>query len=153
MTIFLFLRRLLRVSIWGLLFDERMGLTATDWLLNCCWSSLAQWLLVPGPAGFMTIFYCLTDLGAFKRHISLITTTLIQSSDFLLLLASTVVHEFEPRGIHGLVYIRSKSVCMFGNGTSYETRDEVCLSGFSPLLTYWLTDSLTHSLTHSLADG
>jgi hypothetical protein len=29
-------------------------------LINCCWSSPAQSLLVPSPAGLMTIFYCLT---------------------------------------------------------------------------------------------
>jgi hypothetical protein len=34
--------------------------------VNCCWSSPAQWCLVPSPAGPMTIFYCLTALGAFR---------------------------------------------------------------------------------------
>jgi hypothetical protein len=38
----------------------------TDWLLNCCWPSPAQWFFVPSPAGLMTIFYSLTALGAFR---------------------------------------------------------------------------------------
>jgi hypothetical protein len=34
--------------------------------LTCCWPSPTQWFLVPSPTGIMTIFYCLTALGAFK---------------------------------------------------------------------------------------
>jgi hypothetical protein len=41
--------------------------TMTDWLLNFCWPSPAQWLLVPSPTGLATIFYCLTNLGAFRQ--------------------------------------------------------------------------------------
>jgi hypothetical protein len=37
-----------------------------DWLLNSCWSSPAQWFLVPSPMGLTTIFYTLTALGAFR---------------------------------------------------------------------------------------
>jgi hypothetical protein len=35
------------------------------WLLNCCWLLPTQWFLVLSPTGLMTIFYCLTALGAF----------------------------------------------------------------------------------------
>jgi hypothetical protein len=34
--------------------------------VDCCWSSPAQWFLVASPTGLMTIFYCLTALGAFR---------------------------------------------------------------------------------------
>jgi hypothetical protein len=37
----------------------------SDWLTDCCWPSPAQWFLVPSPTGLMSIFYCLTALGAF----------------------------------------------------------------------------------------
>jgi hypothetical protein len=30
--------------------------------INCCWSSPAQSLLVPGPVGLMTIFFCIPTL-------------------------------------------------------------------------------------------
>jgi hypothetical protein len=34
--------------------------------VNCCWSSPVQSFLVSSPAGFMTIFYCLTALGVVR---------------------------------------------------------------------------------------
>jgi hypothetical protein len=43
-----------------------LGWLPFGWLLNCCWHSPAQWFLVPSPTGLMTIFYCLTALGAFR---------------------------------------------------------------------------------------
>jgi hypothetical protein len=39
----------------------------TGWLLNRCWLSPAQWLLVPSPLGFMVIFYCLDGSGSLCR--------------------------------------------------------------------------------------
>jgi hypothetical protein len=39
-----------------------------DWPLNVCWSSPAQWSLVPSPTGLKTLFYCLTALGALQTH-------------------------------------------------------------------------------------
>jgi hypothetical protein len=38
----------------------------TDWMLSCCWPLPAEWSLVPSPMGIMTIFFCLTALGAFR---------------------------------------------------------------------------------------
>jgi hypothetical protein len=57
----------------GLLFDEGRGrpfyvgatFVASDWLLNCCWPSSAQWFLVPSPIRLMAIF-CLTALETFQ---------------------------------------------------------------------------------------
>jgi hypothetical protein len=40
--------------------------TCTDWPVNCCWSSPAQWFLVPSPTGITTLFYCLTALRSFR---------------------------------------------------------------------------------------
>jgi hypothetical protein len=40
---------------------------ALDWSVgwvNCCWSSPAQLFLFPDPEGLVTIFFCLTTLGA-----------------------------------------------------------------------------------------
>jgi hypothetical protein len=34
------------------------------WLLNCCWSSTAHWYFVSSSTRLVTIFYCLTALGA-----------------------------------------------------------------------------------------
>jgi hypothetical protein len=43
----------------------------TDWLmLNCCWSSPAQWFLVPNPTGLVIVFYYLTDLDFFRPLLS-----------------------------------------------------------------------------------
>jgi hypothetical protein len=39
-----------------------------DWLLNFCWSSPAQWSLVPSTTGLSTLFYSLTTLEAFEAH-------------------------------------------------------------------------------------
>jgi hypothetical protein len=30
--------------------------------VNCCWSSPAQWCLIPSPMGLITMYYCLTAL-------------------------------------------------------------------------------------------
>jgi hypothetical protein len=45
-------------------YSKLTGLTSK--LLNCCWTLPAQWFLVPNPTRVMTIFYCLTALGAFR---------------------------------------------------------------------------------------
>jgi hypothetical protein len=37
-----------------------------DWLVNCCWSSAAQWFMVPSHTGLMLIFYCLKTLRTFR---------------------------------------------------------------------------------------
>jgi hypothetical protein len=40
--------------------NEYILCTIYFWLLNCCWPSPAQWLLVLSPTGSTTTFYCLT---------------------------------------------------------------------------------------------
>jgi hypothetical protein len=55
----------LHVLKCGLFFDERRGLLKI-WLLDCCWPSPTQWLLVPSHTGLTTIFYFMTAQGAFR---------------------------------------------------------------------------------------
>jgi hypothetical protein len=56
---------------------EAISRSATDWLLSCCWSSPEQWFLVPSPTGLMTVFYCLTVLGAFRLFQLLLSYSII----------------------------------------------------------------------------
>jgi hypothetical protein len=65
-----------------------------DWLLNCCWPSAAQWSLVPSPMGLMTMFYCLTVLGAFR--------TLLHSHSFFCLVRALYITPARTHRKHSL---------------------------------------------------
>jgi hypothetical protein len=54
------------VNIAGTISSHKTeALEMSDWLQNCCWSSPAQWFLVPSPKVLVTI---MTALGVFTRH-------------------------------------------------------------------------------------
>jgi hypothetical protein len=44
------------------------SLLGSDWLLDCYWTSPAQWFLVPNATGLINMFYQLKTLVAFRPH-------------------------------------------------------------------------------------
>jgi hypothetical protein len=40
----------------------------SDWLINCCWASSAQWFLVPITTGFMTLFLLFDGCGTLQAN-------------------------------------------------------------------------------------
>jgi hypothetical protein len=109
-------------SCWLLGWTNDWFLTAC--LLNCCWSSPAQWFLVPNPTGSMTIFYSLTALGAF-RHSLVLTAKAKIIYDRQSVVQSTLVtrNNLWPK-IKTFVTARRLRVC--SGGAHSLTRGRVC---------------------------
>jgi hypothetical protein len=83
--------------------------------LNCCWPSPAQWFLIPPFTGLMTIFYTLTDLGAFRPSCLFHLVLRPESTDSLTHLSHTASHRVTRhlcfRYLRSGTYITSALLC------------------------------------------